>query len=259
MDSIDKKDIIVDLMNFLIEPNHLQAAREFGLINSLSILTSWINSKIGFAERTPEELLPDFFSLLQQIDNRIPPMSIQWEGHPAPYILYQSLIGECTNTEILSSIKEEIKQRTPKNSELFVKCAEIIFDPKKNTQIMQIIPASLMLLRQLKTEGYTIHILANWNHEAFQELQKQFRSLFEEINGSINLSGKFKIIKCVSMYKNFFSKRNIDPQKTITIETEENRIKELKTAYPMLTTLLCKNKNLSQLTIDLQHLKVLSK
>ena len=227
---VGNRDVVVDLMGFMVETNMATAVSQLGVYNILGSLLGGSN---------PQNLEVEFLKLLKKINPQQPPQSVIWKGKEAPYLLYEFLTSKRSAAEILASAENSIRERNPKNRELMLKCAKMAFDPVTNTKIMCAVPGVSALLNRLHNADNTIHVLANWNAEAAQHLidGTVIKNEVTYIDGEITVSGKLGMVKSLELYQKYLEEE-VELKNPIFIETQQQYIEQLHQANPDIPTIL---------------------
>jgi hypothetical protein len=221
-------NIVLDPIHF-VAPDMLVGIKNLG---ALSLGKAWIGSWFGGGD--PNELLAKFFEVLRAVDPRKPPAEIYYQNLEAPYLLYLFLIGEITPKQALSIFNDQIKNKKNRRGfsrKLLKRCAEMTFDPEKSANVMKTVSGIGDLLKELRSRGYTIHLIGNWNNLIFEYIAKK-HPVVNNINGKKIISGNLKIAKGSAMFKKFFEDNGINPEETIILEPYTSVANELRSTYP---------------------------
>lgn len=248
----EKTDIIIDPI-FFIEPDMMKGMQSLG--GAAYLAGQWLGS--FFNGNDPSKLLTKFFEVMKNINPTKTSEEIYYQEFIAPALLYSFLIGEKTSDETLKIFSDYIYKNKSHgfNPELMKLCAEMTFDPEKNTNVMRIIPKAVSILEKLRDNRCTIHIVGNWNDALFTRLEKKFPKEFKHINGQKIISGSSKKAKR-ELYKNFFTTHA--PEKTIVIEPYPLIAQYLKRSYPHLAIIESKNSSPRDVQKALKHHGALS-
>lgn len=246
--SMEKKHIILDLNNILIQPNTGNVAKQIGVWNLLGSMLGGSN---------PTQFSGQFFTTLRDLDpNKQPPISLPWEGHKAPYPIYELLIGAKKAEDLHAEIRKKIEDKNPKDKNIMLTLADITFHPEKNADIIDSIPAGEKLLDQLLQQGHIVHLHANWGKESWLLLKNKFTDLFQKINGQILISGAETEIKTVKTIQTIMQQYNLMSHQCITIESQSHLCEELKEAG--IPSVHSSTNSISDIEKQLRELKILN-
>ena len=206
--------IFIDI-SALIEVDQMAAARQIGLWN---LGTALFGSMIG--GHKIEDTMPIFFSTLRNLNDKKPPYEILYQGHEAPYQLYELLTNQKNPETILSEVESQIENQYLANGSLMLQSAKISFNPTTNTNVMTPIVGMVTLLQKLKENDHTLQLFGNWNKDAFellkQKLPKEF-SLFDQHF----ISGNLGYVKQPRMYEEMLKLSKAEPGRSIVIESNQ--------------------------------------
>jgi hypothetical protein len=230
-----KEHIVIDLI-FLVQPDILAGIQSLG---ALTLCKAWFGSFLGGHD--PQKIQDDFFALLKEIDPAEPPEKIFYQASIAPTLLYSFLIGKKTPEESLARFNDYItdpRHQRGFDPTLMARCAEMTFDPEKNTAVMKVVPGAVALLQHLRASGHTIHLVGNWNAALFAKLEEKFPQL-ALINGQRIISGHHNKAKGSALFAKLFE--TTSPEQTIIIEPYPEIASELQRRFPGITLIPCQN------------------
>lgn len=158
----------------------------------------------------------------QKILSHLP---IDEHGNPLPLLMEEWLAGTISCNEIMTFIKTVIKN----NSSLFscaiekriiLKIIRLIFDPVLFTETQQLHPDAIKSIQKLKTDGFQVYALSNWDKESFLIMKEKHNHLFSLFDG-IMISGEEGLTKpSPLLYNAFLSKYNLDADSCIFIDDQ---------------------------------------
>lgn len=219
LNSINAATIIVPFENFLIEPSVSAGLVNGGAAGVFSALGSVVRLK-----NPVRELQEKYFNALNAIQKpQAHNCKVYWNGKEAPEYIYQLLLGATPNHVLLKEVKEKIKDRKYNIQErkTIKNLANITFDPKINSEVMQLNHDAVHLTNKLIKKGHRIIIADNYSGEAAAELRKKHDILRTT---PMVVSGEIKTTISPEFYKKIFSQFNINPNDCILILTEEKYV-----------------------------------
>lgn len=146
-------------------------------------------------------------------NTKIPPILVDWMTGRNQNDLFNSTIS-CISKSTYSTGEKA----------LFCSIVESLFSPEKFIQSVRPIKNMQKLAYALKSKGYNIYILSNWDAQSFPFLVKKHQSFFNIFNGYL-ISGTEGIGKPdLQFYKNLLQKYDLEPSQTIFIDDEQQNI-----------------------------------
>lgn len=271
---LSKKHVLVPLEGFLFEVNGKSALSELGGSGALSaVWTSGFRSSLKNAFNSVTGKAPDqkalavrLFALLHEMHYEPSPAQektpcVYWQGLQSPHVLVHGWMqGKKKCEELQRLVLAHIADQAGRLERASLETsAQLIFDPEKNAHTMQANQDAISLLKALRAAGHTLHIVDNWNGEAYDCLTKQHEASFADINGHTHISGKIGAVKSADgddLHASFFKEhRDIDPRHCVLIETEPNHVAPLKARQ--WEYVLCQEQNIAELRATLQRIGLL--
>lgn len=241
----EKKHIMIPLEGFLFRVNTSAALNEMGVSGSMS--AAWTGGLSGLWKsasfKGPDQtaLATRLFALLANVEESCegsaftPPQSgpdVYWRGIKAPAVI----INWLKSAKPCSKIKELVLPHIQNNAGRLERTsletlANIVFDPVKNASMLLPNEEALALVAELKEKGHTIHVVDNWNKEAFEQLSTQHPETLKAINGMVHISGQTQSLKSAThcaLHDTFFKAHpEVPVAGSLFIETEQEHIKPL--------------------------------
>lgn len=174
---------------------------------------------IGFAVKD------EFFKVLHTVPARTSmPMYHQAICLPQIMVDWQTGISSCD--EIQQSVTEMINATPHPQAikKLFHSIANLMFNPEILASWQSPNVGMLHLAQKLKTAGYKIYALSNWDPESFAILEKTHPKIFNIFDGML-ISGHEKIGKpSPEFYQRLLTKYNLQSSDCIFIDDESYNI-----------------------------------
>lgn len=276
----DKKHVLVPLEGFLFQVDTKKAIAELGSTGALSAAwTSGFRSSLKSIWSTATGQAPDqkelaqrLFTLLEEInygehdvETRLEqhPPEVYWRGIKAPQLfVYGWLKSNKSCQDLQSIVIPHIQAHAGRLEKTSLEVtANIIFDPEKNASMLQPNQEAITLLQALRANGHTVHVVDNWNREAFTFLKQCHPEPFNVVNGCMHVSGDQGHVKSASstaFQDDFFgAHKDINPAHCVILETEEQYTRPL--AEKQLEHVLVQNADIKKVTCALQKLGLLKK
>ncbi len=272
--ALQPKHVLVPLEGFLFSVDAFAALSEMGMSGAYSSARSsgWrssLKSLWGVATgQGPDQkaLASKFFSLLNTMsyepacDAKTAP-KVLWQGLESPHIVVHGwLQGNKKCADLLSTVHSHIQTNASTTERACLeKCAQLMLDPQKNSATLKSNADALELIKKLCALGHTIHVVDNWNAEAFDALQAKHATAFEHITGDAFISGKVGKVKSTNatVFQDAFFEQHahIKPADCVVVEIQEEYVAPIRNKP--FTTVLCKDSNVRELHATLQKLGLL--
>ena len=165
----------------------------------------------------------EFFKILHQIPTKTTePMYHQ--SKRLPQIMVDWMTNQNTSKEVISLVHKEIDKSNhqPSVKKLFKAITLFMFDPKTLAKAQIEIEPMVNLAKQLKSHGYKLYILSNWEESSYQHLATLHPQLFKLFDGIVT-SGEEKIGKPnPQIYTRLLKKYNLKAHECLFIDDEIN-------------------------------------
>ncbi len=216
--SISGETFIIGFDGILFKENKAAAIQELGIgtIFSKSVKSFFTS------ETAPWDMQDRFFKILDNIEPATAQTPVlNWHGKRVPSPICKHLINNPSDQPLLPLITEKIKKQKLSDESFVLSLANITFDPEKNADSLEEIPAGIQLLQELKNAGHTIYIVENWHPKTLEKLKAKYPHIFVNISSCI-ISGDTHKTKTSGLYEHFFTTTtNLDLNDAIVIETEQ--------------------------------------
>lgn len=176
-----------------------------------------------------QNIKQDLFALLQTIP-AISTQPMYNTGQQIPPIMVDWLTGR-SNNEILAKTLDCIAKQNCSTAQkaLFATIVQKIFDPESFVKSLCLIQPMASLAKSLKSSGYTLYVLSNWDTESFPLLQEKYRTFFELFDG-IMISGTTGVGKpSPRFYQALLQTYSLNPNECVFIDDEKHNIKAANT------------------------------
>lgn len=260
MANTDKKVIIWDLGNTLLQPNKFGFATRIGIADFILYpLLEW---------RNPAEIKNIVFDVLNEIEK---PQNTKYkaksdDGTILPAVMCDWLTGEKETKEILRTADKKINELdkvgyfySAREKRLVKKSIKAMFDPQHLANCMMPIRSGMSLLDECARRGHELFILSNWDSASFNHLAhtrqgKKLLKYFEPDH--VIISGELGIIKPEpKVYTDLIKKFKLNPANCIIIDDQLDNIMSAKKCG--MTGLWLENHDYRKLKKELKNLRVL--
>lgn len=193
-----------------------------------------INLMVKSAMNDEKYLLRKFFKAIEEVPsvNNIQ-HDYYYNDFVIPPILVDHLLDLDTDENMLRKIKDHL-QKTASWMEKkgLLTIAEMTFGHKTGTKYRIYNKENMRMIEQL-SQHYTIHMLGNCSRKSLDQLIDKDPTINNHVNGNIVTSTDIDDLQCsqsgrYDVYHKFLKTYNIDPAKTLFIETQEGHIEALK-------------------------------
>lgn len=269
----EPKHILVPLEGFLFQVDTSAALAEMGATGTVSSLWasglrgSFSNLCGAVMGKSPDQtiLATRLFTLINEMEYQPKATEdcpeVYWQNLKMPHVVVHGYLqGNKQCTELLSLVLSHLASKAGRAERASLEASvQLMLDPEKNAKTLKPNADAVALLKQLSKEGHTLHLVDNWNGEAFECLKKAHRTSLEDINGKIFVSGherKIKAANCTALHDCFFEKNpDIKQEQCLVIETEANHLPALQ--KKTFTPLFCQAGNIQELRKQLQKIGLL--
>ncbi len=186
-----KKAIIFDLDGVLCTTHTLRAFQEIGwLVTIQYILEQW---------RLPSQEL--LYRAIAAVPAKSKVRSFVADKTVMPAIMVDWQCGLQPVDDLQKAMIDHIEnsQHTKIQKQFLINVIKLTLTPEKLIASRCTISAGIKLLHDLKTAGYQLYIISNWDAQSFPLLKKQFPEIFiynnKKIFDGIITSGKTGIVK----------------------------------------------------------------
>lgn len=167
----------------------------------------------------------ELFNMLKQVPAQTKNQKMFNHNKEIPLILIDWMTGQ-NHQEVLTATVDCISTSNYSTGQkaLFCSIAEWLFTPEKFIEAVRPIKITHKLAYALKSKGYKLYILSNWDAESFSLLIKKHQSFFK-IFDDILISGHEKIGKPdAQFYNTLLQKHNLYPAECVFIDDEQHNI-----------------------------------
>lgn len=267
------KHILVPLEGFLFQVDSGAALGEMGATGTMSSLwTSGLRGSFSnlcgaVMGKGPDQtvLATRLFTLINEMEYQPQATEdcpeVYWQNLKMPHVVVHGYLqGNKKCTELLAQVLSHLGTKAGRAERASLESSvKLMLDPDKNARTLKPNAEAVVLLKQLRLEGHTLHVVDNWNGEAFDCLREKHRVSLEDINGKMFVSGherKIKAANCTALHDCFFDKNSdINREQCVVIETEAKHLPVLQ--KKTFTPLFCQNGNIKELRDKLQSIGLL--
>ena len=214
------KTVIFDLGNVLFTSSRNQQVKSL-------ILLSLRHPSLMYT-LFKNDIKKDLFDMLHQVPAHTTQshMMMYHEGKQLPPIMTDWMIGR-PNHEVMAKTLTYLatSQHTTQQKIVYSKIVQFLFQSTKFVEAMEPIENMTKLVHSLKTHGYKLYVLSNWDHESFPMLQAKHQDFFNLFDG-IMISG----VECIGkpnpeFYTMLLQRYNLNPKECVFIDDETTNIK----------------------------------
>ena len=254
----DITDIIVGINDFLVVidtvPGFLFLSQNGG-----------VNLMLKSVVNDDKYLLKRFFNAIEDVPavNKIQ-HTYYYNDFVIPPVLVDHLLDKDTDENMLEKIKKHLNETASwMERKGLLTIADMTFGHKIGTKYRIYNKENMRLIEQL-SENYTIHMLGNCSRKSLDQLIDKDNSIYDHVKGNIVTSTDLSDLQCsqtgrYDIYHKFMESYNIDPTKTLFIETQPGHIKALEQyskyiGQPIRTILYQGGKNKKKFVSELSEL-----
>lgn len=214
------KNIVFDLDGVLCQTNKLQAFYEIGIPATLQLI---YDLQTFPCEKMVFDTLAD-----------VPALSTA-KSYNKGLLLPCIMIDWQTNAQSLDAIQKSVKRYLdkapfhPSQKNWVLQSIRMMTTPEQFIKTRQLILDNVQLVHELKSQGYRVYILSNWDKDSFPLFQDQFPKLFEhnthQTFDGIMISGDVGTLKPASkIFHQCLEQFNLNPTTTLFIDDEPANI-----------------------------------
>jgi HAD superfamily hydrolase (TIGR01509 family) len=198
-----KTSVIFDLDGVLCRTNTLQALREIGIILTLKFIAEqWrLPSQTEFYQKLMNTPAKSKIKSFITDTLRMPQIVVDWQCGLQPIADIQAAMINHINNSQLTAIEKKF----------WIKAIMLQTTPETLIASRCLIPGAVKFLRDLKSAGYNLYVISNWDPLSFPLLKKQFPGIFtyqgKKMFEATMTSGKAGIVK---PYHTIFEKSLLD-------------------------------------------------
>lgn len=214
------KSLIFDLDGVLTTTNKMQAFYEVGITAILQYIYS--------QQSIPSE------AILFEILRSVPARSI-CQSYNKGRLMPQIMIDWQINAQSLSAIQQAVAQYLQtapypqSQKEYALHTIQMLTTPQKFIRTRQAITPNVQLLHELKSKGYQLYVLSNWDKDSFPLLKANFPEIFIHNNqamfNGIIISGDIGTVKPeLEIFNKILDQYHLTPQESLFIDDEPANI-----------------------------------
>ncbi|MCX5923196.1 MAG: HAD-IA family hydrolase [Candidatus Dependentiae bacterium] len=185
------------------------------------------------------DIKEEFFKLLHEIP-AISTEPMYNQGKQMPLIMADWMTGR--NIDEIKNIVEKHINKSPQPTSiknLFRSIARLMLDAQTLADSQSPITTMVQLAKNLKSKGYKLYVLSNWEADSYKLVKKQNTELFNLFDG-IMVSGEEKMGKpSPEFYKKLLEKYNLNANECIFIDDEINNTQAAQKLG--IKSIVCKN------------------
>jgi len=105
-----------------------------------------------------------------------------------------------------------------KEKNLMTSIMELVLNPTVAENVIEPIKPTIQLIKQLKSNGYSVYLFANAPHELYTALQKKHASIIQLFDGTLFSCHTHMVKPNRSMFEHLIAHHNLNPKQCILID-----------------------------------------